>query len=147
MDQKFWTDIFAFSKTWGLTVYEQDWLNVEFNNLNITTENVRVGSTWLRQMGKGARKAGINIQYCMSPSRAALQTVEIPSVTQARTSDDYLSSPDQWRIGISSHIADGIGIAPFKDNFWTTSVQPGNPYGKAHTVIIIPTYGLIFPCR
>ena len=36
----------------------------------------------------------------------------------------------QWKIGYSSLFADSLQIAPFKDNFWTTSVQPGNPYGR-----------------
>lgn len=26
-----------------------------------------------------------------------------------------------------------IGIVPFKDNFWSTTVQPGNPYGDQTT--------------
>ena len=49
---------------------------------------------------------------------------------QARVSDDYSPGNSQWKIGISSMVAHGLGIAPFKDDFWTTSDQPGNPkYG------------------
>ena len=28
-------------------------------------------------------------------------------------------------------LAHAVGLAPFKDNFWSTSVQPGNPYSKS----------------
>jgi hypothetical protein len=47
---------------------------------------------------------------------------------QARVSDDYQPGNDQWKIGISSILAHALGVAPFKDNFWTTSYQPGNKY-------------------
>ena len=48
---------------------------------------------------------------------------------QTRVSSDGVSSR-QWKIGYTSLFADSLQIAPFKDNFWTTSVQPGNPYGR-----------------
>lgn len=60
----------------------QDWLNTEFDDMVATTSSVLVGRTWLMQMGKAAAKAGINIQYCMSPSRAILQALEIDVVSQ-----------------------------------------------------------------
>ncbi len=54
-------------------------------------------------------------------------------VPQARASDDYQprSGDPQWKIGVSSLFADAVGIAPFKDTFWTTSDQPGNFYKGA----------------
>lgn len=48
---------------------------------------------------------------------------------QARVSGDYHPGKGQWKIGVSSLFAAAMGIAPFKDTFWTTEVQPGNPYG------------------
>jgi hypothetical protein len=63
-----------------------------------------------------------------APSRHALQTLEIPVVSQARVSNDYQPGNDQWKIGISSMFAHSLGVAPFKDNFWTTTDQPGNKY-------------------
>ncbi len=74
-----------------------------------------------------------------------LQTVEIPAVTQIRASNDYQSGLEpsgnqvlfwnfilrisKWSIGKSSIVAWALGLFPFKDVFWTTSKQPGNPYG------------------
>jgi len=46
-------------------------------------------------MGKGATKANATIQYCMTYARMLLQTLEIPSVSQFRASDDY-----QWVVGM-----------------------------------------------
>ncbi|XP_046568794.1 uncharacterized protein LOC124277168 [Haliotis rubra] len=50
---------------------------------------------------------------------------------KARSSDDYSPGNDNWKIGISSIFADAIGLAPFKDTFWTTTNQPGNSYNKS----------------
>ena len=45
-------------------------------------ESATLARTWLMQMGEGARKAGLTIQYCMPYARHLLQSVEIPVVTQ-----------------------------------------------------------------
>jgi len=67
----------------------------------------------------------------MSPSRVALNALHIPNVVNARASGDYQPGNDQWKIGISSIFAHAMGIAPFKDNFWTTTNQSGNIYNKS----------------
>ncbi|KAK2183903.1 hypothetical protein NP493_292g00003 [Ridgeia piscesae] len=133
VDQTFWDYLMKTSKEWGLITYEQDWLNVEFDYITAMYSDVTLGRTWLTQMGAAAAKHGITIQYCMAPSRAALQSLEIPVVTQARATGDYQPGNDNWKIGVSSLFVDAIGVAPFKDNFWTTTDQPGNPYGKKET--------------
>ena len=59
---------------------------------------------------------------------------------QARASGDYqptsdkaLCGTEQWKIGITSLFADAMGIAPFKDTFWTTTNQSGNFYKGANS--------------
>lgn len=129
-DQEFWDDLLRESRKWGLIVYEQDWLNEQFDEMDATVSDLTLGRQWLLQMGKGAAKNGLTIQYCMAPSRHALQSLEIPVVSQGRVSTDYQPGNDQWKIGISSMFAHALGVAPFKDNFWTTTNQPGNPYNR-----------------
>lgn len=34
-----------------------------------------------------------------------------------------------WRIGITSILASAVGLAPFKDVFWSSHIETGNPYG------------------
>lgn len=134
-DQAFWDDLFSVAKSsWGLRVYEQDWLYNEFYiYVSQMLENVDMGRTWLLQMGQGAAKNDLTIQYCMPHIRHLLASLEVSAVTQARASDDYVVSPyegvDNWRIGGQSLLIDALGLAPSKDGFWTTSIQPGNPYG------------------
>eukprot|EP00043_Microstomoeca_roanoka_P018636 m.201412 g.201412 ORF g.201412 m.201412 type:complete len:121 (-) comp16865_c0_seq5:89-451(-) len=51
---------------------------------------------------------------------------------QVRASGDYVPDPvglQQWHIGSTSIVAHAVGLAPFKDNFWTTPYQPGSSAG------------------
>ncbi|KAK6972802.1 hypothetical protein BgiMline_023964 [Biomphalaria glabrata] len=131
-DQKFWDDLFTMTKQWGnFILYEQDWLNWEFDQNVALLSDVSLGRRWLTQMGNGASQyLNIEIQYCMAYSRHILQSLEIDAVTQARVSHDYSPGGRQWNIGYTSMFADAVGLAPFKDTFWTTEKQPGSPYGS-----------------
>ncbi|GAB5367539.1 hypothetical protein AAMO2058_001239300 [Amorphochlora amoebiformis] len=128
IDPGFWMYLFAYAKKWGVHVYEQDWLFAQFEENHCTLDSVTTAREWLVQMGEAATAHGINIQYCMSWPRHALQSVEIQSVTQARASDDYHPGNDQWRIGVTSIFAHAIGLAPLKDTFWSNSTLRGR-YG------------------
>jgi len=48
-------------------------------------------------------------------TRHALQSVEIPAVTQIRVSGDYQPDNEQWIIGDSTIIAHALGLAAYKD--------------------------------
>jgi hypothetical protein len=58
----------------------------------------------------------------------------MPAVTQIRASDDHVPGDGnyhmQWQLGYSSLFAWAIALAPFKDNFYSTSVQPGGSVGN-----------------
>ena len=128
-DPKFWEYLLAQARGWGLFLYEQDWLYVTNREVSALETSLTLGHDWLMQMADGAAKNNQTIQYCMSYSRHAMQSLEFPTVTQARVSGDYLHSGfNQWRVGVSSIFAWAMSIRPYKDTFWTTSVQPGNPY-------------------
>jgi hypothetical protein len=134
----FWVDFFIEARNWGLILYVQDWLALQTKDFLPTCNDINLGEQWLTSMGAAADKVGINIQYCMSFPRHMLQALEIPRVTHARISDDYAVSlmnhaKPQWNIGITSMLADALGLAPFKDVLWSTSTQPGSPYGPNAT--------------
>jgi hypothetical protein len=140
-NDSFWVDLFTQARQWNLIVYEQDWLITQVESFEPTRTDIHLGHQWLMSMGEAAEKVGINIQYCMSLPRHILTALQIPRVTHTRTSGDYaghLTNPrsSQWDIGISSMFADAIGLAPFKDVFWSTSEQPGAPYKSSpHEVL------------
>ena len=132
-NDSFWVDLLTEARGWGLVLYEQDWLNIQTIDFRPTRTDINLGEQWLMSMGAAAEKVGINLQYCMSLPRHILQALQIPRVTQTRTSDDYAvqltdRKRSTWNIGITSLLADAVGLAPFKDVLWSTSEQPGSPY-------------------
>jgi hypothetical protein len=139
-NDSFWIDLFTQARKWGLIVYEQDWLITQTENLAPTHTDIHLGHQWLMSMGEAAEKLNINLQYCMSLPRHILTALQIPRVTHTRTSTDYyfhiVGKAEQWAMGISSMFAEAIGLASFKDVFWSTSLQPGAPYkGEPHEVL------------
>ncbi|CAF4489606.1 unnamed protein product, partial [Rotaria sp. Silwood2] len=132
-NDSFWIDLFnKTSKDINIILYEQDWMNHQTIDFIPIIEDFYLGRQWLISMGYAANLFNINIQYSMCLPRHGLQAFEINRVTQARVSDDYYvhirNKFDQWNIGISSMLANAIGLAPFKDIFWSTQYQPGAPY-------------------
>jgi hypothetical protein len=132
-NDSFWIDLFSQAHNWGLVLYEQDWLDRQTIDFLPTRTDIHLGHQWLMSMGEAGEKIGMNIQYCMSLPRHMLTALHIPRVTHARTSTDYAfhlesQTAPQWAIGISSMFADAMGVAPFKDVFWSTTLEPGSPY-------------------
>lgn len=106
----------------------------ELEGVTALLSNVTLAGQWLRQMGEGASNAGVSIQLCMAYPRHALASLEMPTATQIRASDDHVPGWDvkvQWNLGYSSILAWAVGLAPFKDNFWSTAVQPGSSCGSS----------------
>jgi len=130
--QEFWDSFFrnASVDIGGLRVYEQDWLDIEMEKMAVLRTSATMGREWLLQMGRAAAEHGLTVQYCMAYWRHLLQSIELPSVTQARASNDYHPGGDQWRLGLTSMLLHAIGLAPSKDNYWSTDVQPGNKWGN-----------------
>lgn len=132
-NDSFWVDLFTQAREWNLIVYEQDWLITQTEQYTPIQQDIHLGHQWLTSMGAAADKLNINIQYCMSLPRHILTALEIPRVTQTRTSTDYafrlMHQADQWAMGISSMFAEAVGLAPFKDVFWSSVEEPGRSYG------------------
>ncbi|XP_050418345.2 uncharacterized protein LOC126831737 [Patella vulgata] len=134
LEEEFWNSLFREAKTWGMIVYEQDFLGTSNQKMKSLNTDVYLTKNWLNQMGNAAQKNGITLQYCMAFPLHILAALEIPTVTQARVSADGVpGNTNGWKIGITSLFPQAMGIAPYKDNFWTTEYQPGNPYGGMAT--------------
>jgi hypothetical protein len=131
------SDVFSYlmgkAKAWGMTVYEQDWLITVWDTMSVTKTNVTAASSWLAAMGDAAASLGLTIQYCMPLPRHMLESTKHQAVTNARASGDYHPDNNDYDIGLSSLFYWSIGVAPSKDDYWTTEFQPGNPYGDKPT--------------
>jgi len=53
-EQRFWDDLLYNSSAWGLFMYEQDWLDTEYDNVRHLNLNATAARTWLMQMGSAA---------------------------------------------------------------------------------------------
>ena len=132
MDARYWSDAFAQRSDWGLTMLFQDWLETISDGMDAVNEQPGLGDRWLRPMALAAEKASVSVQYCMATARHLFTALQYRAVTQIRVSDDGMPNDyfNQWQIGESAVLAFALGVIPFKDNFWTTSVQCANPmYG------------------
>mmetsp|Transcript_14835 Transcript_14835/g.43962 ORF Transcript_14835/g.43962 Transcript_14835/m.43962 type:complete len:865 (-) Transcript_14835:64-2658(-) len=132
-DQQFWNDLIRNKSTGAekMFMYEQDWLDDEYNNMAWLRTNVSAASTWLRQMNDGCAASNVTIQYCMSHVRHILESTQLLQVTNARASGDYHPGSGQWNIGTTSILAHAVGIAPSKDNYWSVPKQSGTHYGPS----------------
>ena len=87
LDQDWLNDVSVLSwpglAEWCIKCYlDQDWLNAEFDEMDVTVESLKLGDQWLHQMGSAARRVGMTVQYCMSPTRHILTSLQLPAVTQ-----------------------------------------------------------------
>jgi len=70
-----YTYIMAKAKKWGLTVYEQDWINEQYLYMKGTQNNVQVGRQWLVNMGNAANRLGLKIQVLITFTVARIKCI------------------------------------------------------------------------
>ncbi|CAG0889291.1 unnamed protein product [Cyprideis torosa] len=116
-DQRFWEDLLTDAPLWGLTTYEQDWLDRIYQDMDVTHTNISIVEDWLSHMNSAAARQNLNIQYCMALPRYTLHSLLASQVTQIRVSQDYLVNFWNWLIGRTSLLAHALGLVPFKDTF------------------------------
>jgi hypothetical protein len=112
---------FQQQKGWGLSMYEQDWMCTEYDNVGALRSNISMGDLWLSGMATGATKAGLTIQYCMPYPYDVLHAAAEPAVTNARATGDYFHAVDQWNVANTALFYWPIGVLPFKDGFYSSS--------------------------
>ena len=79
LTQAFWDDLMESSKKWGLSVYEQDWLDREYDNVGVLHTNATLARTWLMQMGTAAQKHGLTIQCALLAALPAASCAPSPT--------------------------------------------------------------------
>ena len=137
-EQAFWDDLFRNAKKWGLISYQQDHLNEQWEKMgNVMLNDASLADTWMKQMNSGAEKHGVNILFCMPMVKEVIATVGLEAVKYLRVSPDYhLDGSPQWVIGLTNMLADTIGLAGFKDTFYTTQYQPGGGNGNWYRFVL-----------
>ena len=124
LDQGFFNKIFSQIKRWGVEILIQDWLSSVYEDMPEASWDVNIARDYHLHLAEGAKQAGIKLIYCMPLNPDIMETLENTQVHYIRISDDYSTNINQWNIGRASMITWALGVIPFKDTFWTTSVQP-----------------------
>ena len=91
--------------------------------------------------GNAGQDFGLSAQICMDLPSAAMNSLLLPAISNARASEDNFpggnaaASPGwqqgRWKIAYTSLFYDALGLAPYFDVVWTSAVEPGNPYKNA----------------
>ena len=138
------------AKDWGMRYYEQDEIYYTFTEISALQSDVSTARNWLINMGNSADALGVSIQvlvilfkvifisfqYSGHFAQALLQSTEIPAVTQARTSHEYLPGNKQWQVTLfcfcwvtcfqvfyNNLLVWSLGMAPVKGTFWTSESE------------------------
>lgn len=127
------------AKAWGMTLYEQDWHNRVWTGMRAPHTNITAAHSWLHAMGDAASELNLTIQYCLVEPATVLASAAIPAVTNIRASGDYhpgdyhdaVNHWNTWDIALTSLFFGALGVQPSKDVFWSTEIQPGNPYNAS----------------
>ncbi|CAF1248998.1 unnamed protein product [Rotaria sordida] len=130
LEQIFFNKIFSQIKQWGVEILIQDWLSSVYEDMPDSSYDIYTAREYHLHLAEGAKQAGIKLIYCMPLNPDIMETLENTQVHYMRISDDYSVNINQWNIGRVSMITWAIGVIPFKDTFWTTSIQPQSPYGN-----------------
>eukprot|EP00505_MAST-04D_sp_SCG-Rhode-Island_P001065 Stramenopile-MAST_4_protein_1065 len=122
----FFSWFFRQQEGWGLTMYEQDWMCTEYDEVEALQTNLTLGDMWLEGMATGVERSNRTQQYCMPYPNDVLSAAAYQSVTNARATGDYFHTNrftvhDNWAIGSTSLFYWAIGILPFKDGFYSST--------------------------
>lgn len=134
--------VLAGASDWGLETYEQDWLNSQWVGVPWLRQGIDRADRWMADLDAAVGDAGLTMQLCMADAGHLIASVDMPSVTSARTSIDYqpdLSKESFWpQFHTINVLAWGLGLVPFKDNF-----HSGEAHGEAEALIATLSAGMV----
>lgn len=127
VEPEFWDEIMANALRYGVQVYEQDWLDTQWDMIPWLRSGLDHAERWFDSMVQSADRHGLTMQLCMASPGFFLAQVKHPNVTQVRASNDYIAGlpkrlywPDFHQVSLFAY---AVGLWPFKDNFQSASGQ------------------------
>jgi len=152
IDSAFWQVIMDNAVSYGVEVYEQDWLDTQYRMVPWLRKRIGRAESWFDAMMKEASDHDLTVQLCMASPGFFLQQVKHPNVTQVRTTRDYHAYMTKERYWPDFHVnnlmAYAVGLWPFKDNFHTTPGQHmmvGERWPYEEALISVLSAGVVGP--
>jgi hypothetical protein len=111
--------------TWGVEVFEHDWLVECFLGVRGLREAPGRAHAWQAGIDRAAAERGITLQWCMATPADFCTAAGLARVTSIRTSGDhgYIATPEMlwaWFL-YTNALARVLGLTPFKDVFMAGS--------------------------
>jgi hypothetical protein len=135
IDPRVWDEIMSHAVSYGVEVYEQDWLFTHLELFPWLRQGMGRAASWYDALAGAAEERGLTMQLCMASPEFFLQQLKHNNVTHARASHDYKGGLAKSFFWVPFHevslFAASVGIWPFKDNFQTT-------IGQRATYMLIP---------
>ena len=123
--EAFYSALFASQQHSHMTGYEVDFLQDQTRWTPYMVTQHDGAAKWLTGMAAAAAKLNMSVQYCMAHPAAFLHALTLPAVTNGRASGDYVSPDGNLeQYGSNALFFTALGIAPSKDNWWSTAEQP-----------------------
>jgi hypothetical protein len=116
-DPRFWNDVGRYLKSNGVSIYEQDWLDLE--GLPLTT-NLADQDAFMDHMAAGMGASGLTMQYCMPLPRHFLQSTKYANLTTTRVNYDHFMPARYPTFFYASRLASAVGAWPWTDVFMST---------------------------
>jgi hypothetical protein len=111
---------------WGMNHWEIDFLSFFFLSFTDILTDVRAWDAYWEGLTRAAQEHGVPVQLCMDFPAIALNSVKWDIVTNARVNGDgFPGQVYRHDIFLGSLFYGALELAPFLDNIWSTSCQPG----------------------
>lgn len=129
VDVGFWDALFKNFSAMEMVMFEQDFLCWYSSKTNLTDSSLTQGLAFLSSMNEAARKAGIELQWCMGSPAHVLASTMMSQVSNMRATGDDSPRNDARNVqvlGLSALLIGAAGLGPSRDNVWTSGVQAPN---------------------
>lgn len=103
-------------------VYEQDWLDPQFEGMPGPDTSVSMGRNWLLAMGDAAQAAGVTIMYCMPTPADYLQVpCSLPATHTPRTHSKQRMDSQRVVLCVLRQSTEVPAVAHIRvsDDYWT----------------------------
>lgn len=121
VDPVWWNTIMTTISTWGVTIYEQDWLDRIYNFSPDFSTTPTTGEIFMDAMAQACKNSGLTMQYCMALPRHYLQGgAKYSNLTSIRVSGDRFDKSKWKEFLYASRMASALGIWPWCDVFMSS---------------------------
>ncbi|HUL44948.1 MAG TPA: hypothetical protein VLY03_11410 [Bacteroidota bacterium] len=121
VDTNWWNMIMTSISRWGVTTYEQDWLDRIYKFSPEFSTTPGTAESFMDDMARATGSSGLTMQYCMALPRHYLQGgAEYSNLTSIRVSGDRFEKSKWKEFLYGSRMASALGIWPWCDVFMSS---------------------------